>query len=278
MRLHGLPDGMCELVARLPALLGVAILDRLTQAAKAAPVDDSRTIHQRRADAAAELLLCGQAPDDAALANAIAPVLTVMIPATALTADEATSEGREPCVLDGRSLVDPGTARRLAGGAGDWERLFVSPVTGLAVATDRYRPTAAQRRWLRARDGRCRFPGCSMPAHRADADHTRDHALGGATATANLALLCRRHHVIKHATRWRVRQSVPGVLERTSPIGTLHTDRPDPVAPGPRFAAPPGADGSVGSAAARRGTARRRPVLTSSPRAAGAQVPPHGPG
>lgn len=240
VRLHELPDGMCELVARIPALLGVAILDRLTQAAKAAPADDPRSIQQRRADAAAELLLCGQAPDDIALANAITPVVTVTIPATALTADETASASGEPGLLDGRTLIDPATARGLAGGAGDWERLFLSPVTGLAVATDRYRPTAAQRRWLRARDGRCRFPGCSMPAHRADADHTHDHARGGPTSTSNLALLCRRHHVLKHATRWRVRQVAPGVLEWTSPIGTVHTDRPAPDAPpGPRFAVPP---------------------------------------
>ncbi|GAA3601813.1 HNH endonuclease signature motif containing protein [Agrococcus terreus] len=227
VRLHELPDGMCEIAARMPALLGAAILDRLTQAARALPADDHRTIDQRRADALAELLLCGQAPDDAHAASAITPVVTVTIPATALLADDGAADP-DPASLDGRTLVDAATARALAAGASGWERLFLSPVTGRALAVDRYRPSAAQRRWLRARDGRCRFPGCGAPAHRADADHTRDHAHGGPTADGNLAHLCRRHHSIKHATRWRVRQLPGGVLEWTSPTGTILTDEPEP--------------------------------------------------
>ncbi|GAA3599588.1 HNH endonuclease signature motif containing protein [Agrococcus terreus] len=233
VRLHELPDGMCEVAARMPALLGAAILDRLTQAVRALPADDPRTIDQRRADALAELLLCGQAPDDAHAASAITPVVTVTIPATALLADDGAADP-DPASLHGRMLVDPATARAIAAGASGWDRLFLSPVTGRALAVDRYRPSAAQRRWLRARDGRCRFPGCGAPALRADADHTREHAHGGPTADGNLAHLCRRHHTIKHATRWHVRQLSGGVLEWTSPTGTILTDEPEPP-PRPRI-------------------------------------------
>jgi hypothetical protein len=56
-------------------------------------------------------------------------------------------------------------------------------------------PTAI-RRALDARDGRCRFPGCT--ARRCDAHHIEHWADGGATALDNLVLLCRRHHRLVH--------------------------------------------------------------------------------
>jgi hypothetical protein len=100
------------------------------------------------------------------------------------------------------------------------------PHTGLPLAVDRYRPSAELRRFLRARDERCRFPGCRRRATRADVDHTIDYAHGGATCVENLAHFCARHHTVKHATRWRVRQLGGGVLEWTSPTGRRYRDRP----------------------------------------------------
>ncbi|WP_407319218.1 HNH endonuclease signature motif containing protein [Isoptericola halotolerans] len=82
-----------------------------------------------------------------------------------------------------------------------------------------------------------------MAADRADLDHTTDWALGGTTSADNLAHLCRKHHVLKHRTRWSVRRAAPGrtgsdastgeplglggVLEGTSPTGRRHVTRPD---------------------------------------------------
>jgi hypothetical protein len=54
----------------------------------------------------------------------------------------------------------------------------------------RYRPTPAQRRFIRARDRTCRHPGCRRPAARTDIDHVTAHADGGATDCANLCLRC----------------------------------------------------------------------------------------
>ncbi|WP_306231182.1 HNH endonuclease signature motif containing protein [Agrococcus beijingensis] len=108
------------------------------------------------------------------------------------------------------------------------------------MTVDTYQPNRAQRRLLRARDGHCRWPGCANPVSRADVDHTRDFAKGGMTTLSNLAHLCRRHHTMKHATRWTVRQLPDGVLEWTSPLGTIHRDEPEPQ--GPRFADTPSSD------------------------------------
>ena len=54
----------------------------------------------------------------------------------------------------------------------------------------------AIRRALRARDRRCRFPGCN--ARHCDAHHVRHWADGGATRLNNLLLLCRHHHRAVH--------------------------------------------------------------------------------
>lgn len=134
--------------------------------------------------------------------------------------------------LNGRFALDPDTARRLAGGERVWNRVLTDPLSGAVLAVDRYRPNSDLRRYLAARDARCRFPGCGVRAASLDLDHTEDAARGGATSFANLAGLCRRHHVLKHHSRWTVRQVGRGVLEWTSPTGRVHRD--DPPAPATR--------------------------------------------
>ena len=113
---------------------------------------------------------------------------------------------------------------------------MTSPVTGCVLAVDRYRQTSALTRFLRARDERCRFPGCRQPVWRCDIDHTLDAAHGGPTEHCNLAHLCKRHHVLKHHSAWTVRQLPGGILEWTSPTGRIHTDHPEPTV---RFEPPP---------------------------------------
>lgn len=226
-------DGMSDLVLHVPSVLGAGILDRVTQAARAKPKDDPRTFDQFRADALCELLLAGTVADDLHRTSPITAHVSVLIPATMLT-DEPGSSGQPfPASLDGRVLVDPDTARRLARGATIWERLFTDPVTGVAVTADTYRPPAELKRYLLARDGGCRFPGCTASALRADLDHTQDWAKGGATTPDNLATLCRSDHTFKHASGWSVRQLGHGVLEWTTPLGRVIIDEPEPV--GPRF-------------------------------------------
>lgn len=100
------------------------------------------------------------------------------------------------------------------------------PVTGTILAVDRYRPSEEIRRALRVRDEHCRFPGCRQPAHRCDADHSLAAAEDGETSLNNLALLCRRHHVMKHAAAWSITHQGHGVLEWTSPSGRTYVDTP----------------------------------------------------
>ncbi|MBT2486838.1 MULTISPECIES: HNH endonuclease signature motif containing protein [unclassified Microbacterium] len=131
-----------------------------------------------------------------------------------------------PPELDGRVPIDTETARFLAGSASGWDRVLTHPITGGLLAVDRYRPSKHLRRRLRARDQRCRFPGCGIAARKCDLDHNDAASTGGATKHSNLADFCRRHHVLKHRTPWHVAQQSGGILEWTSPTGRVYDDRP----------------------------------------------------
>lgn len=187
---------------------------------------DTRTIDQIRADVFADLLLAATpSPENGTGLQNISARIQVTIAATTLTgADD------RPAHLDGHGPLAPEIARCLAGYNTGWTRLFLDP-TGLIIETDTYTPTAPMRRFLRARDQHCRFPGCRMPVHRCDIDHTHDHARGGRTRTDNLSHLCRRHHALKHPDiddrhRWTAHQQPDGTITWTSPLGRNYTDPP----------------------------------------------------
>jgi hypothetical protein len=145
------------------------------------------------------------------------------------TGTDGTGTTADAAFLAGHGPIDSDTARRLAGGATGWDRLFRHPDTGVLLTVDRYTPTELQKRFLTARDETCRFPCCRTPASRADADHTIDWQYGGETNVANMGFLCRAHHMVKHHTPWTVTQLPGGVLEWTSPLGTTYTDLPQPT-------------------------------------------------
>ena len=87
--------------------------------------------------------------------------------------------------------------------------------------TESYEPTAAQTRVVRARDRRCRFPGCFRAAASSELDH-RDPHPRGPTSVANLHPLCRHHHRLKH-DGWTCVRGRSGATTWTSPRGQQHT-------------------------------------------------------
>lgn len=185
---------------------------------------DTRTLDQQRADLFADLLLSCD-PSDAhgtGLENIRATIQVTVAATTLIGADD------RPAELDGHGPLHPKIARSLAGSRTGWTRLFLDP-SGLVTETDTYTPTEPMRRFLRARDQHCRFPGCRQPVHRCDIDHHHDHALGGRTSTDNLAHFCRAHHVLKHPdlpglARWTARQLPDGAVQWTSPSGRRYPD------------------------------------------------------
>ncbi|QAY63752.1 HNH endonuclease [Xylanimonas allomyrinae] len=164
----------------------------------------------------------------ATVARSVRPKIYVTVPVLTLL-----GRADEPAMLDGSVPIDPETARELAGLATSFTRLLTHPENGavLAVGSSSYRPPADLRHYLKVRDVTCRFPGCARPASAADADHTIARADGGGTHAGNLAELCRRHHVLKHQSRFTVSQSAvgDGTLTWTTPTGRTYVTRPDPV-------------------------------------------------
>ncbi|GAA1710552.1 hypothetical protein GCM10009809_03610 [Isoptericola hypogeus] len=163
----------------------------------------------------------GRVPDLAQLARRITPRVQVTVPVLSLL-----DHSDHPAELAGHGPIDPVTATLLTANAPSLRRLLVDPDTGQVLSTDpgTYSVPAALRAFLEARDGRCRFPGCTRPVARCDVDHTTAWADGGRTTATNLAHLCRRHHVAKHQTGWDVTAQPDGTLTWTSPTGRVHHD------------------------------------------------------
>ena len=88
-----------------------------------------------------------------------------------------------------------------------------------------YRPPAWLVEFVKARDGHCRFPGCTVSARFCDIDHVVAWPTGP-THPSNLACLCRRHHRVKQRPRWRVEMQPGAVLVWTDPCGRVRTTMP----------------------------------------------------
>lgn len=250
VHLRDMRDGMGELLLVAPAVIVHGIHDRLTQMARtirdaASELDsdsadaadseadalrDDRTMDQLRADVLADMALGGAPVASGEGLDNIRGHVQVTVPV--LTLAGQSDRGAE---LAGHGPIDPDTARRLAGGAPGWDRVMTHPVTGAVLAVDRYRPNEDLKRTLRVRDEHCRFPGCRAAVWRCDIDHSHDAARGGTTSEHNLAHLCKGHHMLKHAARWKVRHVGHGSLEWTSPTGLVYIDVPTPVLRTVRF-------------------------------------------
>ncbi|WP_251044755.1 HNH endonuclease signature motif containing protein [Arthrobacter sp. ISL-5] len=216
-RLEFVPDrdGMAWLSAYVTADVASAVWSRATEAARAlqGPAE-SRTLPQLRADVAADWLLVGVAegtPSPKAQVLVTVPVLSLLGAVT------------EPATLDGYGPVPPSMARRLvADGAGSFLRVLTDPRSGapLEIGRTSYRVPKTMRQWLRLRDGRCPFPGCSNHSLDNEADHLLAWSEGGGTGITNLGQPCPRHHRLRHATAWRpvdaTRDQPPGWI---SPAG-----------------------------------------------------------
>jgi len=142
----------------------------------------------------------------------------------------------EPGHLDGYGPVPATTARALAED-GVWRRIVTDPLSGavLDYGRTRYRPPTALAEHVRVRDRHCAAPGCTIPASRADLDHTVEYhrqvgdppdAPLGTTSADNLGPLCRRHHRLKTCGGFRLRQLAPGLYEWITPGGHRYRVRP----------------------------------------------------
>ncbi len=277
-----LPDGMAGIWAVLPAEQAALVDGTLGAAAAAArAAGDPRTLDQLRADGFVDLVVGAPAalspgvggrgapcPSDGAKQPrgvATRPGAVAQRPGGVavrvdVTVALSTLMGLDdaPGDLAGYGATTAEQARALAAG-GTWRRLVTDPLTGavLDVGCTRYRPSAALRDHVVARDRTCARPGCTVPAGRAELDHTvpfgqakggappgvappggapcgdppdrtpsdeatpgaRSPSMCGTTSHDNLAPLCAPDHTAKTLGVMHLVQDEPGVLEWTTATG-----------------------------------------------------------
>ena len=235
----------------LPAEDSEAFLTVLEPLARRAGLADSRSAGQRRADALVDafeqVLRHGDLPD----AGGERPRLSYVLPAD-WAARQAVADSCPDCGPRCGAHRPPTFAETVAAGlpgqpgvpaehgcataawTGPQTRARIETllcdarinrvlldepgqVTGLESLTDSVTP--AQRRALAARDLGCVVRGCTRPPALCDAHHLQARADGGATSLTNLALLCRRHHVLWHLGKLTLRDlHVPWHPDSGSPV------------------------------------------------------------
>ena len=144
-----------------------------------------------------------------------------------INADTLAGLDENPAELNGYGPISAETARSMVLDALRWTPLLQDPTTGeiLNVGRTRRIPSGLKR-WLQARDGTCRFPGCSVSVTHAEIDHTTPFSQGGPTDHSNLEYLCPKHHRFKTLGHWKARQPETGTIEWRSPTGRSYTTDP----------------------------------------------------
>ena len=241
------PDGMTELCALVAAEKGQAIFNSLTASARAArSAGDQRTLDQLRTDSLTSLLLqvpssAGSSPEGGSLSNSAAAAVTAPAPRPVpppaedpggirteimvlIDSDTLIGADDKPAELNGYGPISADAARRLACQALHWTGILRDNSSGEILAVGRRRKVPpGLRRWLQARDGTCRFPGCRVSTFRTEIDHTVPWGQGGQTEHGNLSNLCPKHHRLKTLGLWEARQPQPGKLEWVSALGRRYS-------------------------------------------------------
>ena len=111
---------------------------------------------------------------------------------------------------------------------GRWEFQVTDNGEAVATGTLSRRPSAAQKRRIRALYPTCVFPGCRRPSYNCDLDHRKPRSQGGATHNDNMGPLCRHHHMVRHHTPWQLERKPDGDHVWTSPLGFKYIRRRGP--------------------------------------------------
>jgi hypothetical protein len=185
--------------------------------------DDERSYDQRQADALVDMGVWVLHQDCLPREQGLRPTIQVT-----MTLETLLGLSDQPADLDGVGPLPASIARHLAfDPTGTWRRLIIDPINGrcLDYGQSVYKPPPDLREHLIATNRTCVFPGCARHARRCDLDHHRPFDEHGPTADANMGPLCKRHHHMKHETKWRLRKHHDG-YEWTDPTGHTYYSTP----------------------------------------------------
>ena len=170
---------------------GALVAAALDRAAERVWKDTGATGEQKRADALVELAETFLAAETMERTGGDATQVVMHVDVDTLVDDSG-----DRCELEDGVGILPETARRLGCDCSvvtvlerDGEILSVGRKTRLL--------STAIRRALKARDGCCRFPGCTNKAY-LDGHHIQHWTRWGETKLSNLILYCRGHHRLFH--------------------------------------------------------------------------------
>ena len=206
------PDGAVRGSFLLASEDAEAVLTVLEPLARKQELSDRRSAGQRRADALVDVFAAATAWKDLPHAGGQRPRVSYVI-------SSEWAAGRSPASLreqlSGSGGHPLGLSQHAASGA--WTGPQTRPRVEAALCDARIsrvlldaagqvvalhsvgdQITPAQRRAVSTRDRHCVARGCTRPPAFCDVHHLISRADGGPTVVQNLALLCRRHHVLWH--------------------------------------------------------------------------------
>jgi hypothetical protein len=216
-------DGCLVIKARMPAEQGALIVKALEMAMEeqfAEPETEGDPIAARRADALAEIAETFMNNSESAGSTADRYQVVVHVyPKGTRTAETSSIE-------DGPHVTAE-TSRRIGcdcSVVGIREDKDGEP---LSIGRRSRTIPPPMRRALCARDGGCRFPGCTNTRF-VDGHHIKHWADGGETSLDNLVMLCRHHHHLVHEGGFACEKSADGEVffrdkreQRLSPRSNL---------------------------------------------------------
>ena len=130
-----------------------------------------------------------------------------------------------PALLETGESLSASAVRRLACDADITPIVLGTHSEILDVGRTQRLVTTAIWKALVARDKHCTFPGCRRPPIACDAHHITHWLDAGPTALANMALLCRAHHMMIHNTPWQIRLNPTDQRPEFIPPGRLDPEQ-----------------------------------------------------
>ena len=183
---------------------GSRLRSALEPLARKSGVGDDRTREQRLADALVEATTRDHHTE---------LVVTCTLETLEGRAGSPAAETEWGGLLSGASVE-----RLVCGGA--WLRRMVLDGDGVVIDFGRRQRLLSPqaRRVLEARDRHCVWPGCDRPPRWCDSHHKREWRIDGPTSVKESALLCGRHHRLRHDGGWQLFRTAGGRWRAIPPL------------------------------------------------------------
>src|ERR1700694_3026462 len=213
LKLSPQDDGALWLQGWLDPEGGSRLRSALEPLARKSGVGDDRTRQQRLADALVEATTRDHHTE---------LVVTCTLETLEGRAGSPAAETEWGGLLSGASVE-----RLVCGGAS--LRRMVLDGDGVVIDFGRRRRLLSPqaRRALEARDKHCVWPGCDRPPRWCDTHHRREWGLGAPTSVEESALLCGRHHKLRHDGGWQLFRTQAGKWRAISPLPPRWSSHPD---------------------------------------------------